>query len=381
MQEEAAIRDWASDSYGNKTFRLWIYDEDKLEEAEKLLQTFLANPEAEELQGVQPKPQILSSELASPTQRFLEQKLKTKFKRSIEKTPRSSFRLTNFLIAVCSAILLLTLWTQKDTGKIPPAVRNEIITTSPLQKTLLFDYPKTYELLDKIIALYGYESLLKPNELPPTGKLLYEEHLKTPAWPGVYPYFIALGHDILKNKKMATQTWLDTWQNVKLFEKIREGEAWRLVTPILLHAEILHLFFNMIWLLLLGTQIENRIGLGRYILFIVIVAILSNVAQYLATGPAFLGFSGVVCGMAFFMRARQKIAPWEGYQMTTGTFYFILFFIGLLAILSIATFFLEVFQITSLQIIIANSAHITGAVVGYLLGRVNTFSWHEQKIQ
>jgi GlpG protein len=300
-------------------------------------------------------------------QKFIQSTFKENEKKAepLEKI-RPHIQITNFLILLCSLILLLELYSAKSQEEIPPQVQQMILTNSSVQKQLFFDYPEHFELIDKIIALYGYKALVKPNELPAPGKFLYEESLKTPWWQGIYPQLTKRQED-KKNVRHAP-----------LFEKIRQGEIWRLVSPILLHNDILHLFFNMIWLLLLGTQIESHISPFRYIFFILIVGILSNICQYLVSGPAFLGFSGVDVGMAFFIRARQKKAPWEGYLMSTGTFRFILFFITILTCISIGAFLLEVFGSYSFPMMIANTAHITGALIGWWLGSSRFFSWQHR---
>ena len=98
-------------------------------------------------------------------------------------------------------------------------------------------------------------------------------------------------------------------------KKSRREKYWRLFTPCLLHNDIFHIFFNMIWLVVLGKQMEMRLSLFRYALFILIAAVVTNTAQYLMSGSNFIGFSGVLCAMLTFIWMRQKKTAWEGYQL------------------------------------------------------------------
>ena len=376
VDEERVERDWDNADYGIKNLTLWVYNEDQVATSQELLSQFLQNPNAP-IYSQSSNPPIVPSNIKieashTPSTPTTEDDQNSSLYSPLQ---QSRFRLTNFLILLCSILLLIGLWTTPKEEATAPNIKDTLLAVSPLEKALLFDYPRSYELLDKMISLYGYQSLLKPNNLPPPGKFLFETYLESQSWHGIYPQLISWGRLHLTKQKESELASPELSKDVELFEKIRQGEIWRLVSPILLHGDILHLFFNMVWLLILGTQMEMRVGMWPFFWFIIAVAIVSNTCQYLVGGPAFIGFSGVVCGMAFFIRSRQKIAPWEGYQMSSGIFQFILFFIGILALLSVSAFFLEVYEVTSFPIAIANTAHLAGALTGYLLGRLDLFAW------
>jgi GlpG protein len=159
-----------------------------------------------------------------------------------------------------------------------------------------------------------------------------------------------------------------------LFGKIREGQFWRLFTPCLLHKDLLHILFNMLWVWYLGRPIEQRIGPSRMILFTLIAGIGSNTCQYLMGGPFFIGYSGIVTALAGFIWMREKIAPWEGYPLNRSTILFLLFFILAILGLQIVSFCLQIFTSYTFAPNIANTAHIAGAVIGALLAKLHFFA-------
>ncbi len=196
-------------------------------------------------------------------------------------------------------------------------------------------------------------------------KRLLQQINRSSFWPGYYTILV-------KNGWAAAKQGLRQYPT---FEKIREGQFWRFFSPCLLHGDLFHLLFNMLWLNVLGKQLEQRLKPLRYIIFILIIAIVSNTAQYLMSGPNFIGFSGILCGMLAFIWVRQKMAAWEGYQIDRLTFIFMLIFIMGMAAIQIVSFFFEKSFEWNFSSNIANMAHLIGGFTGYLLGRLNFFSW------
>lgn len=97
--------------------------------------------------------------------------------------------------------------------------------------------------------------------------------------------------------------------------EIRDGEIWRLFTPIFLHFSVLHIFFNMLWLRDLGSMIEGRQNSWVLAIQVLVIAAVSNVAQYFYHGPQFGGMSGVVYGLFGYVWIRGKLDPGSGLVM------------------------------------------------------------------
>lgn len=228
--------------------------------------------------------------------------------------------------------------------------------------------PFTFMTLFLCITLFfmgAFSPEEEQGELSPlTLSLLFDAPSERgPSWKGVYEWILLKG----EGKDTASVEG-------PLFVKIREGEIWRLFTPCLLHLGFLHLLFNMIWLWVLGRAVEERIGTLKSILLSVGVGVISNVTQYLMSGPLFLGYSGIVVGLAGFIWMREKKAPWEGYPIHRSTFLFLFFFVLVMGALQALSFFLNLFALGSFQPGIANTAHIVGGLVGIWLGRFSYFS-------
>jgi len=162
------------------------------------------------------------------------------------------------------------------------------------------------------------------------------------------------------------------WDETRLADRlidIRQGQVWRLVTPIFLHGDLLHLLFNMIMFHLFARPIEMRKGAGALALMILLIALASNTAQGLAPstwgplsgGPSFLGISGVVYGLMGYLWMKTVYDPGSGLYVNPSTVVFLLGWmtLGLTG----------VFQDTMPM---ANLAHLCGLLSGMVLGYVTS---------
>ncbi|WP_068466859.1 rhomboid family intramembrane serine protease [Candidatus Protochlamydia phocaeensis] len=363
--------DWGSHEYGTSQCRIWIRDEDQVEEALKWYELFLENPQDPAFQHTISQPlapffipaaasQTANFEKAPPASPPIPQTAGTETrweKQSMGWITRG------FLILCC--LLFLATQLIKPSFRMPSDMPALTLFASPVEKTLMYDYPHFYELIDRFIQLYGFEGLENPQEVPKEGRLLLNKIKETPFWQGFYNIALTKGFSSL----------LPEFLQAPLFEKIHQGQIWRVFTPVLLHGDIFHLLFNMLWLIVLGKQIEQRLRPFSYLCFILILGIFSNTAQYLMGGANFIGFSGILCGMLTFIWMRQRYAPWEGYQLDRLTILFMLIFIVGMAFIQLLSFFLEKSLQLAIAPNIANMAHLTGAAIGIVFGRLNVFSW------
>ena len=97
---------------------------------------------------------------------------------------------------------------------------------------------------------------------------------------------------------------------------IAGGQYERLLTAAFLHANFLHILFNMMALLIVGPPIERAIGRLRFAGLYLLAALGGSVCSYLFSNPRIegVGASGAIFGLfgAYFVLARSRQADTSG---------------------------------------------------------------------
>ena len=157
---------------------------------------------------------------------------------------------------------------------------------------------------------------------------------------------------------------------------IERGQVWRLVTPIFLHHDILHLIFNLLMFQVFASRIEDRLGTVRLAWMVLVIALVSNTAQGLAPSswgafggsPFFLGISGVVYGLFGYVWMKTMYEPELGLFVSGTTVALLLawMFLGLFGLLDGAV--PHAANEPAAHVGIANLAHVVGLFTGLVLG-------------
>lgn len=152
---------------------------------------------------------------------------------------------------------------------------------------------------------------------------------------------------------------------------VQQGEWWRVVSAMFLHAGFLHMFFNMFSLYLFGPELEKIAGKARFITIYLVSGIIGNTATYMFYNNTYvsLGASGAIFGI---FGAFGALVYYTRHTMP------------MLRKLILPIIIISVIM-TFLQPNVNVYAHLGGLAAGFLLGLVylhpkRILSWRKQKM-
>jgi membrane associated rhomboid family serine protease len=187
------------------------------------------------------------------------------------------------------------------------------------------------------------------------------------------PAEILSGEDIITGDKIYEDPLTGDRFRISGLQESPEPVYLTLLTSMFMHGSLAHIFGNMLFLLIFGDNLENKIGHLRYLFFFLLTGLLASLAHVFATeyfgGDTLiptLGASGAISGVLggyilLFPRRRVRVI----------LFYFIT---EVPAIIALGLWF--VFQLTSgIGMLgpgaqeggVAYAAHIGGFIAGFLL--------------
>lgn len=256
-------------------WKIWIHDEDRIDEAEKLLTAFLANPR---------DPSFEKGADGAEDKRLQQEEQDRAFARKL-KTRQDLFRTYGF-----SGIGIVTL----------------VLIALSVVITLLCNFGDNRSMTQFFAIAERF----------PTGDggAVYYRHLT----------------------------------------EVRNGQIWRLVTPMFIHFAILHLLFNMLWLRDLGSMVERIRGRRFMVLFVLAVGVTANIGQFYVSGPGFGGMSGVVYALLGYVWIQSRENPWSGFEIHSFTFQMMLVWF--------------VLCLTGMMGAVANTVHAIGLIAGVAWG-------------
>ncbi|MFN0019318.1 MAG: rhomboid family intramembrane serine protease [Pirellulaceae bacterium] len=157
------------------------------------------------------------------------------------------------------------------------------------------------------------------------------------------------------------------------WNSILAGQVWRLVTPIFIHYGWMHLIFNMWALFVLGSQIEERRGPLRFLLLVLLLAVVSNFGESVAAQlklpeqlALFGGMSGVVYGTFGYVWMKAKFDNAAGFMIAKETVFIMMVWLALCILRDFPPF--DSFLRGMIGGRVANTAHVVGLVLGVAIG-------------
>jgi len=152
----------------------------------------------------------------------------------------------------------------------------------------------------------------------------------------------------------------DTWIYLAFFPAFAFYEPWTFITSIFLHADFIHLLFNLFALFFFGIYLERIIGNGSFASLFIVSGIVGNVGYLLTSSNPYIpaiGASGAIYGI---IGTLAVIAP----SLLVYIYGFIPVPMALAAAIWVLIDIAGLFMPTG----VAHGAHLGGMVVGLIYG-------------
>lgn len=180
------------------------------------------------------------------------------------------------------------------------------------------------------------------------------------------------------NLSYSTWGWVQQELGFRVTHLGNLTQIWTLVTHMYVHADIMHLLFNILFLFLIGSQLESRVGKWRLLIIYFIGGITAALTQAflywspdgMSYAPLMVGASGAISAL---MGAMMMLYPRDEIPFFVGP----LFLPRVKVWISVGMWFLlqGLFFISDSGGNVAYGAHIGGFLAGAALGRA-TVSLH-----
>ena len=295
---------------------IWILEEDELSRAREQLALFLENPDDPRYAEAVRQASRLLREEAEQREQVKKQQVDMQGKwRDQSSSGRRPLTMT--LLLICVAVFLFSGFGEEE-------------EESTVMRALQF--------IDQPAALERANSRVKAAELSGNEELVTQETQER------------------ENVRRDEPT--DRYHDLK------QGQVWRLVTPIFIHLGFMHLLFNMLWLFQLGSILESRYRSVSYCWLILFTGIAGVAFQCCMPyewdgGVLGGGMSGVVFGLLGFAWVKTRHDPNSGLVLRSDVFVFMMIWLllGFSGILE-----------SAFGIRVANWAHAGGLIAGVLAG-------------
>jgi len=112
-------------------------------------------------------------------------------------------------------------------------------------------------------------------------------------------FIITLTYGIQPNSDFLTPKYetLDDFGSRIVCKILKQYQLWRFLTPVFLHGNFLHIVFNIMSQLIIGSQVENMMGIPRFILVYFLSGIGGNVLGVLISDSSAVGASTAIVGL------------------------------------------------------------------------------------